>query len=69
MEAILQLIGRLHPLVVHLPIGFIMAALLLQWYDRKNKEWSNIIGVLFQWAFVFATIACISGYLLYKGEG
>ena len=69
MEVIQQLIGRLHPLVVHLPIGFIIAALLLQWYDRKNKEWSKIIGLLFQWAFIFATIACISGYLLYKGEG
>ncbi|MEQ8422390.1 MAG: c-type cytochrome domain-containing protein, partial [Arenibacter algicola] len=41
----------------------------LQWYDRKNNEWSKIIGILFQWAFIFATIACISGYLLYKGEG
>ncbi len=69
MEIIQQLIGRLHPLVVHLPIGFIMAALLLQWYDRKNKEWSKIIGILFQWAFISATIACISGYLLYTGEG
>ncbi|RAJ07964.1 c-type cytochrome domain-containing protein [Arenibacter echinorum] len=69
MEVIQQLIGRLHPLVVHLPIGFIIAALLLQWYDRKNKEWSKILGILFQWAFIFATIACISGYLLYKGEG
>ena len=69
MDVIQQLIGRLHPLVVHLPIGFILAALLLQWYDRKNNEWSKITGILFQWAFIFATIACISGYLLYKGEG
>ena len=69
MEAIQQLIGRLHPLVVHLPIGFIIAALLLQWYDRKGREWSKIIGILFQWAFIFASIACISGYLLYKSEG
>ncbi|MEQ8218504.1 MAG: c-type cytochrome domain-containing protein [Arenibacter sp.] len=69
MEVIQQLIGRLHPIVVHLPIGFILAALLLQWYDRKNKEWSKVIGILFQWAFIFASIACVSGYLLYKGEG
>lgn len=69
MEVIQQLIGRLHPIVVHLPIGFIIAALLLQWYDRKNKEWSKVIGILFQWAFIFAAIACISGYLLYNGEG
>ncbi|MCM4150953.1 hypothetical protein DHD05_05050 [Arenibacter sp. N53] len=69
MEVIQQLIGRLHPLVVHLPIGFIITGLLLQWFDRKNNEWSKIIGLIFQWAFISATIACISGYLLYTGEG
>ena len=69
MEVVQQLIGRLHPLVVHLPIGFIIAGLLLQWYDRKHNEWSKIIGLIFQWAFISATIACISGYLLYTGEG
>jgi len=69
MEVIQQLIGRLHPVVVHLPIGFIVAGLLLQWYDRKNNEWTKIIGILFQWGFIFATIACITGYLLYQGEG
>lgn len=69
MEVIQQLIGRLHPLVVHLPIGFIITGLLLQWYDRENKAWTNIIGIIFQWAFISATIACISGYLLYSGEG
>ncbi|MBC8770367.1 hypothetical protein H4O18_20390 [Arenibacter sp. BSSL-BM3] len=69
MEVIQQLIGRLHTVVVHLPIGFIIAGLLLQWYDRKNNEWSKIIGLIFQWGFIFATVACVSGYLLYKSEG
>jgi uncharacterized membrane protein len=69
MEVIQQLIGRLHPLVVHLPIGFIIAGLLLQWYDRKNNEWTRIIAIIFQWGFISAVIACISGFLLYKSEG
>jgi len=69
MEVIQQLIGRLHPVVVHLPIGFIIAGLLLQWYDRKSNEWSKIIGIIFQWGFIFAAVACISGYLLYQSEG
>lgn len=69
MEVIQQLIGRLHPLIVHLPIGFIITGLLLQWYDRKNHAWTKIIGIIFQWALISATIACISGYLLYSGEG
>ena len=69
MEMIQQLLGRLHPLIVHLPIGFIMLALLLQWYDRKEKEWSKLLSLIFFWAGVTAVLACITGYLQYKGEG
>ncbi|SHI58695.1 Uncharacterized membrane protein [Arenibacter nanhaiticus] len=69
MEVIQQLIGRLHPVVVHLPIGFIITGLLLQWYDRKENNLTNIIALVFLWGFIAATIACISGYFLYLGEG
>ncbi|GGW49451.1 c-type cytochrome domain-containing protein [Arenibacter certesii] len=69
MEVIQQLLGRLHPIVVHLPIGFIVTGLLLQWFDRKNNEWGKIIAIIFQWGFISAALACISGYLLYIGEG
>lgn len=61
--------GRLHPLVVHLPIGFIITALLLQWYDRRQNNITGIIGLIFLWGFIAAVLACISGYLLYIGEG
>ncbi|WP_026810466.1 c-type cytochrome domain-containing protein [Arenibacter latericius] len=69
MEVIQQLIGRLHPIVVHLPIGFIITALLLQWIDRKENKQEEVIAQVFLWGFIAATIACISGYLLYIGEG
>lgn len=69
MEAIQQLLGRLHPLIVHLPIGFIVTALLLQWYDRKGNSITGIIRVIFLWGFIAAALACISGYLLYLDEG
>ncbi|GGW47608.1 c-type cytochrome domain-containing protein [Arenibacter certesii] len=69
MEVIQQLIGRLHPVVVHLPIGFIITALLLQWIDRKENQLEVVIAKIFLWGFIAATIACISGYLLYIGEG
>ncbi|MCM4167797.1 hypothetical protein KCTC52924_01398 [Arenibacter antarcticus] len=69
MEVIQQLIGRLHPVVVHLPIGFIITGLLLQWFDRKKREWSRIIAMVFLWGFISAAVACISGYLLYVSEG
>lgn len=69
MEVINQLIGRLHPIVVHLPIGFIISALLLQWYARKNNNADKTVAFLFFWAGISGTVACSSGYLLYLGEG
>lgn len=69
MDVLKQLLGRLHPLIVHLPIGFIIAGLLLQWYDRKNTEFRKVIGLLFLWAAISAVLACITGYLQYLGEG
>ncbi|MGP1992421.1 c-type cytochrome domain-containing protein [Zobellia laminariae] len=69
MDVLKQLLGRLHPLIVHLPIGFIMIGLLLQWYDRKKKENNPVISIIFLWAGITATLACITGYLQYLGEG
>lgn len=69
MELIKQLLGRLHPLIVHLPIGFILIGLLLQWYDRKRKEHQKVIPLIFKWGGISAVAACITGYLQYLGEG
>ncbi len=33
----IELIGHFHPLLVHLPIGILMVALLLQWLAQKEK--------------------------------
>jgi uncharacterized membrane protein len=69
MNIIMQLLGRLHPLLVHLPIGFILLALLLSWYDRKDKIWTKVIALSFLWGGMSAVLACITGYLLYQTEG
>ncbi len=69
MDVIKQLIGRLHPLIVHLPIGFILLGLLLQWYDRKTRQYGKVIGLIFFWAGISAVLACSTGYLQYLGEG
>lgn len=69
MDVLKQLLGRLHPLVVHLPIGFILLGLLLQWYDRKKKEYERLVPLIFLWAGFSAILACITGYLQYLGEG
>jgi len=69
MDVLKQLLGRLHPLIVHLPIGFIIFGLLLQWYDRKRREYSKVIPLVFFWGGISAVLACITGYLQYLGEG
>ncbi|MFX0555637.1 c-type cytochrome domain-containing protein [Maribacter sp. CXY002] len=69
MDILKQLIGRLHPLIVHLPIGFIILGLLLQAYDRKGKVHKEVIGLIYLWAGYTAVFACLSGYLQYLGEG
>jgi uncharacterized membrane protein len=69
MDVIKQLVGRLHPIIVHLPIGFIVLALILQWFDRKKKEYVTLIPLIYLWAGIFAIMACITGYLQYIGEG
>lgn len=69
MEVIKQLIGRLHPVIVHLPIGFILAGLLLLWVDRKKRAFVNVIPLLFFWGAIAGLVACITGYLQYLGEG
>jgi hypothetical protein len=69
MDVLQQLIGRLHPLIVHLPIGFILLGLLLQWRDRKIGQYTQLIGLIYLWAGISAVLACITGYLQYLGEG
>ncbi len=69
MEVLKQLLGRLHPLIVHLPIGFILLGLLLQWYDRKQKEFKKVISLIYRWGGISAVLACSTGYLQYLGEG
>lgn len=64
--SVTEFIGRFHPLLVHLPIGILLIALLLQWLSQK-KEYAIAHGVLkLLWGLgaAFALISCITGYLL-----
>jgi uncharacterized membrane protein len=67
---IFPLIGRFHPLIVHLPIGFILFALILMYYPRKDK---NLLLPTVQFALLLSTatafFACITGVTLYNQEG
>ncbi|WP_425234369.1 DUF1549 domain-containing protein [Ulvibacterium sp.] len=72
---VLQVLGRLHPLVVHFPIGLLVVALFLEVLTVKGKRsglreginWMIYIGTF------FAVLATILGWLLrtfddYSGE-
>ncbi|MGW9683986.1 c-type cytochrome domain-containing protein [Flagellimonas sp. 2504JD1-5] len=69
MDILKQFLGRLHPLLVHLPIGFIILGLLLQWYDRKIHAYNKIIALIFLWAGICSAFTCVTGYLQFLSEG
>lgn len=64
-------IGRFHPVLVHLPIGFLLLAGLLELGRLTNRvevKDSTISFILF-WSAIGATASCIAGYLLSLGGG
>lgn len=63
--------GHFHPLIVHLPIGFLLIAGLLELdrLTRRNSVSSHTITLILFWSAVSATLACLFGYLLSLGGG
>jgi uncharacterized membrane protein len=66
LVSITQFIGHFHPLVVHLPIGILLMALLLQWLSGKKKyeSFHAAVPFLLLCGMISAIAACISGYML-----
>lgn len=62
--------GHLHPALVHLPIGILLVALLLQWLARKqqNAGLKQAVEITLLAGAITALLACITGYLLSMGE-
>jgi uncharacterized membrane protein len=64
------LLGRMHPLLVHLPIGILVFGIVLCFIPRKEK---NILLPAARLAFLLGGIAAfgagISGFLQYQFEG
>ncbi len=65
----MQFFGRLHPVLVHLPIGFIVFGVLLLWIDRKKKQYQQIVALAFLWGAISALLASLTGYVHYREEG
>ncbi len=64
----LDLLARLHPLVVHLPIGLLLFAFLLSLLPSGQRErYAPALGLAVALTAVSALAACLSGYLLRTG--
>jgi len=69
MEFLIDLLGRFHPLIVHLPIGFLFLGLMMMFYDRKENKHRKVIRFAFFWG-TFSTLgAALTGTVLYLREG
>ena len=63
---VLSLIGRLHPMVLHLPIGIFMFVFFMELYARfkQTSKFTDAIGFGLLLAAFFASISCLTGWLL-----
>lgn len=58
--------GRLHPMIVHLPIGFLLLAVVFELlsYTPKFSYLKTAVSITLLFGFIAATAACMLGYLL-----
>lgn len=61
-----ELIGHLHPALVHLPIGILLLAAVLQLLTLESKYATlhTAASIALFWGMITAILSCISGYLL-----
>ena len=62
----LDLISRLHPLLVHLPIGILLLAILFEWFPtrKKYRYLKRSIHLILLIGSGTAIFSCMTGYLL-----
>lgn len=61
-----DLIGHLHPLFVHLPIGILLLAILFEWLPswKSYRSLKRSVITILSIGSVSAILSCITGYLL-----
>jgi uncharacterized membrane protein len=67
----LQSIGRMHPLLLHLPIGALVVALVLVFFrnDFKSKPFTKVTQLIFAVAALSAALSALMGFILSKEGG
>ncbi len=68
--SITELVGRFHPVLVHLPIGILLLASLFHFLSVKEKfiYLRPAVSVALLWGLLSAVASCISGFLLSKTD-
>lgn len=66
---ILIFFGRFHPIVVHLPIGFLLLAVIIALFSRKEryKALAPALDFVLLLGAISAVAACVLGYFLSMG--
>lgn len=64
-------LGRFHPLIVHLPIGFFLIVVLLEVLDRTGKQVVDqaVVNIVLLCSALGATLSCVLGYMLASPGG
>lgn len=67
---ITEIMAHFHPVLVHLPIGILLLAILFHWLSNKEKYGvlSAAIPIAYLAGAITAVMSCITGYLL-AGSG
>lgn len=67
---ILPLIGRFHPILVHLPIGFLLFGIFLNFRSKDpDSSYQKVVQQAFLLGAIGGILACMSGFLQYQYEG
>lgn len=63
---IVTFFGRFHPLFVHLPIGFLLLAILIEWYQGKKEGKENNQIITYAWLLgaLSAILSALFGWFL-----
>lgn len=66
MLDITTFLGRMHPMIVHLPIGFLLLAALFEGlaYSQRYASLKAAVPLTLLLGSIFAILACLLGYLL-----
>lgn len=71
MDFITQLLGRFHPVLVHLPIGILLLAFIFECLalNKKHRHLRKTVQPALLWGAIFAIAASVTGYFLNQEGG